>query len=501
MARTALTRSSVVRPEFVARLARATAALALVAWGALVFLAADPIYRVEALLASIVTFGALLGFLLWRPPPGRESFRLAGVLVALQAFLGAGAPVLVAPTSLGLRPTPEAFTFAVIACTLFSSAFLVGVWLVSGGIRPPRPLVSTSGPMPTVALFLAMSTAGVALINGVRPTLALGILPLIVFNMSLLIPLFTAHYLLRGTGKFVLALLLGVQVAVSFSSSMLGVAAFALRDVWLTHSLLGKRFPWTLGAAAIMAFVVVNPAKHLFRQAVSETSGPIDYSEAAALWSTAVEETWLPSAGRSESGREEAFKATTSRVDQNGLAAHVYSMVPARRPFAGGRTYEDIPLILIPRVLYPDKPTSQGYLRTRWTVEIGIQHSQTLNETAYSIPAYAEAYWNFGWLGVVSVPLLFGIFVGLILRINVPDPVARAGWTVLVVTYCTVFVDMMIWVFPLALIAIASAPLVSFYTGLGRYKMKKSPTKLGEHEARGRTEPPERFSMNAKRTG
>jgi hypothetical protein len=450
------------------------AAVAIIAWGALAFLYADPIYGVEAVLASIVTLGALLWLLLWRPPPGRESFRLAGVLVALQAFVGAGAPVLVAPTTLGLRPTTEAFTFAVVACTLFSGAFLLGVWVVSGGVKPAKPLASTSGPTPMVALFLAVCTAGVALFNGLRPTLTLGILPLVVFNMSLFIPLFTAQYLLRGTGKIALGLLLGVQVALSFYSSMLGVAAFALRDVWLTHSLVGKRFPWTVGAAVLMAFIVVNPAKALFRQAASEASGPLDFAEAASLWSSALEQTWQPAESRKASGREDALKATTSRVDQNGLAAHVYSMVPSRRPFAEGRTYEDIPLMLIPRVLYPDKPTSRGYTRSRWTIEIGIQDSQTRNETSYSIPAYAEAYWNFGWPGVVGVPLLFGLFVGLILRINVADPIARAGWTVLVVTYCTAFLDMLVWILPVALIAIASAPLVSVYCGLGRYRIKKT---------------------------
>jgi hypothetical protein len=140
--------------------------------------------------------------------------------------------------------------------------------------------------------------------------------------------------------------------------------------------------------------------------------------------------------------------------------------------------------MLVPRVLYPDKPTSQGYTRSRWTVEIGIQNPRTLDTTAYSIPAYAEAYWNFGWLGVAGVPFLLGVFVGLILRINVADPIARAGWTVLVVTTCTAFLDMLVWVLPVAVIAIVSAPLVNFYSGLGRYRIKKTPM----------------FGLNAKRT-
>jgi hypothetical protein len=276
--------------------------------------------------------------------------------------------------------------------------------------------------------------------------------------------------------------MLGVQLALSFYSSMLSVAAFALRDVWLTYSLLGKRFPWSLGAVIIAAFLIVNPAKALFRQAAT---GPLDFGEAAALWSTSLEQTWQPELGRKGTAREDALKATSSRVDQNGVAAHVYSMVPSRKPFAYGRTYEDIPLMLVPRVLYPDKPTSQGYTRSRWTVEIGIQNPRTLDTTAYSIPAYAEAYWNFGWLGVAGVPLLLGLVVGLILRINVADPIARAGWTVLVVTSCTGFLDMLIWIVPVAIIAIVSAPLVSFYSGLGRYRIKKPPM----------------FGLNAKRTG
>ena len=129
----------------------------------------------------------------------------------------------------------------------------------------------------------------------------------------------------------------------------------------------------------------------------------------------------------------------------------------------------------MPRVLYPNKPTTQGHTRSRWSIEIGIQNPRSLETTAYAIPAHAEAYWNFGWVGVAAVPLLLGILVGLILRINIADPVARAGWTVLVVTSCTIFMDMLIWIVPLAVIAIVSAPLVSVYSGLGRFRIKRTP--------------------------
>jgi hypothetical protein len=452
---------------------RAAAALVVVGWGAIAFLGADPIYGVPAILASIVVLAGLVGFLLWRPNPGREPMRLMGVLVCLQTFLSAGYPVLQEPNpSAGLRPTTESFTFAPVAAVLFSGAFLGGAWLVTGALKPPKPLTPTSGPTPTVGLFLALVTALSMLYTGLRPTLALGMIPNVLLNMSLLIPLFTAQYLLRGTGKLALGLLLGVQILLTFFSSMLGIAAFALRDVWLTHVLLGKKFPWSVGVAIIAAFVIINPAKVIFRQAAS---GSLDFGEAAGQWSSALEQTWEPELGRRGSAREEAFKATSSRLDQNGVAAHVYSTVPSRKPFAYGRTYEDIPLLLVPRVLYPNKPTTQGHTRSRWGIEIGIQNPRSIDTTAYAIPAHAEAYWNFGWVGVVAVPFLLGVFVGLILRINVTDPIARAGWTVLVVTSCTIFMDMLVWVVPLAVIAIVSAALVTIYSGLGRFRIKKTP--------------------------
>jgi hypothetical protein len=480
---TSVATGAVKQAQLVVPAFRAVAALVVVAWGVIAFLAADPIYGVAAIVASIAVLGGLVAFLLWTPSPGREPTRLVGVLVCLQTFLSSGYPILQEPTpSAGMRPTTESFTFAPVAAALFSGAFLGGVWLVTGALKPPKPLNSTSGPTPTVGLTLALITAGSMLYTGLRPSLALGMIPNILFNMSLLIPLFTAQYLLRGTGKLALGLLLGVQLALTFFSSMLGIAAFALRDVWLTYVLLGKKFPWSVGVAIIAAFVIINPAKVIFRQAAS---GSLDFAEAAAQWSSALEQTWEPELGRKGSAREEALKATSSRLDQNGVAAHVYSTVPARRPFAYGRTYEDIPLLLVPRVLYPNKPTTQGHTRSRWSIEIGIQNPRSIDTTAYAIPAHAEAYWNFGWLGVAAVPFLLGLFVGLILRINVTDPIARAGWTVLVVTSCTIFMDMLIWIVPLAVIAIVSAALVTVYSGLGRFRTKKTPM----------------FGLNAKRTG
>ncbi len=68
---------------------------------------------------------------------------------------------------------------------------------------------------------------------------------------------------------------------------------------------------------------------------------------------------------------------------------------------------------MIPRVLWPEKP-----IITRFGAELNAQYyyvpyedsSQTSSSTA---PTYsAEAYWNYGPLGVVIVSILLGLVIG-----------------------------------------------------------------------------------------
>jgi hypothetical protein len=446
-------------------------------WAFVAFALADSLYGPMAIVASIATVAASVATYLWKPAEGREPVRVVGLMVLVQTFLSAGMSVIreVDRATAHSRPSPEAYTFATVSSVVFTFCFLAGLWIGAPGPskKLPDPVTSSSGPTQSNIMILGLIASAVSISIALGLGRQLGVLPTILFNTSLTVPLFTAHYLMKGGSRVPLYIALFVQVILAIYSSMLGLAVLAIRDVLLTYVALRKRVPWGVVAVSIAAFLILNPAKALFRQQVSE-SGPVTFDQALVIWQESLADTWSTQTIERTEARDGALKTTTERLDYNWLSAHVYSVVPDRIPYQIGRTYEDVPLLLVPRVLYPEKPTSQGRTRSRWLIELGVQSSSSIDTVAISLPASAEAYWNFGWLGVFVVGVVLGLCVGSLFRIRIADPLGRVAWTVLVATTCTFFLDMVVWMVPQIVIAAISVPLVNFYCGLGRSRLKRS---------------------------
>jgi hypothetical protein len=446
-------------------------------WAFVAFALADSLYGPMAIVASIATVAASVAVYLWKPAEGREPVRVVGLMVLVQTFLSAGMSVIreVDRATAHSRPSPEAYTFATVSSVVFTFCFLAGLWIGAPGPskKLPDPLTSSSGPTQSNILILGVITSAVTMVTSLGAGRSLGVLPMILFNTSLTLPLFTAHYLMKGGSRLPLYLSLFVQVVLAIYTSMLGLAILSIRDILLTYVALRKRVPWAVVAISVAAFLILNPAKALFRQQVSD-SGPITFEQALVVWQDSLTDTWSTQTIERTEARDGALRTTAERLDYNWLSAHVYSVVPDRIPYQLGRTYEDVPLLLVPRILYPDKPTSQGRTRSRWLIELGVQSSSSTDTVAISLPASAEAYWNFGWLGVFVVGTTLGLSVGALFRVRIADPLGRVAWTVLVATTCTFFLDMVVWLVPQIVIALICVPLVTFYCGLGRTKLKRS---------------------------
>lgn len=82
-----------------------------------------------------------------------------------------------------------------------------------------------------------------------------------------------------------------------------------------------------------------------------------------------------------------------------------------------GNSLDEFWMVMVPRVLWPDKP-----IMTRFGTELNAQYyyvpGQIRPQTSASIaPTYsAEAYWNYGPLGVVFVSLVVGLGIGWFTR-------------------------------------------------------------------------------------
>lgn len=442
------------------------------AWTLFAFLRHDPYYDEAALFASAAMLFGAVWFLRWHPTPDWEPLRIVGFAVYAQAFISSGLSV-VNPVDLSrwmFTPSPWAFSFATTSTFAFTSMFMMGVVIAMAFFRPKAERPGDFHLPDWLAWALAIATSAYTLAStfGLGLLARLGNAPTIVFKTTLVIALLLATQLVhKRSMRLPLMLIFSAQFVGMLVSSMLGALLLPARDFILTYFQLRKPFPWKIALALGALVLLLNPAKHAVRSQLGRDGGsnPRGFAtteRAVEAWGDAFEQTWTLDASTSTDA-ERHLRTTLSRLDYNWASALVYTLVPRALPYEGGRTYEDIPLILIPRAVYPDKPGSNDYFRTRWTTRLGVQTWESAKRTSIAIPASGEAYWNFGWAGVLVVPLILGLAVGGLIYLTPAHPVGRAAYLVVLATSLTSFLDMLVWHIPQFVTVAITAVLIRLY--------------------------------------
>lgn len=93
-----------------------------------------------------------------------------------------------------------------------------------------------------------------------------------------------------------------------------------------------------------------------------------------------------------------------------------------------GNSFDNIGTVLIPRVLWPDKPvfiTGKEFARIV---------SGPDSENSVSPGLFAEAYWNFGWLGIFGIMVPFGVILTFLSNYNL-TMLRRQDWLFLPVVF------------------------------------------------------------------
>jgi hypothetical protein len=106
---------------------------------------------------------------------------------------------------------------------------------------------------------------------------------------------------------------------------------------------------------------------------------------------------------------ESQLTATVSRSSLLNMAGVIVDKTPSIVPYQHGASYPLLLKNLIPRVLWPDKPTVNA-ANQFFQVEYGLTDESHLSDVSIACGFEAEGYMNFGWAGVIGI----GLFVGII---------------------------------------------------------------------------------------
>ena len=99
---------------------------------------------------------------------------------------------------------------------------------------------------------------------------------------------------------------------------------------------------------------------------------------------------------------------------------------PSARPFLNGKTYWDVPVQLIPRVLWPDKPHS-GIATQELCLYYDIQSEEQQRGTVVSVGQIAEGWANGGFLGIAFAAIFMGLIFATASRVGIPNQPTLVG--------------------------------------------------------------------------
>jgi len=209
----------------------------------------------------------------------------------------------------------------------------------------------------------------------------------------------------------------------------------------------------------------LNPAKHVFRHlAASEgVSRELTWEQITSFWAEALITTWQPAMGQKDAAMD-SVEVTATRIANAPAGVPAFELVPGVLPFEQGKTYESIPYVLIPRILYPEKMDTREMSRSVWTVKLGVNSWEGTESSNVSIPTPAEAYWNFGWTGVFAIPLLMGGAIALLMMLAPKDVIGNAAYVVFVAFSLGEFNDMLMTKVPSIPALLVGAVLVRLFT-------------------------------------
>ncbi len=232
--------------------------------------------------------------------------------------------------------------------------------------------------MGIMSTFVISRMWGLRLLNSAQMTL------FVLCLISYLILIFSTMYLIGGISMTALALIAytSARRKVPIIAISLFVAIVSLLHVGKSEM---RRIYWDPD---------INPNKDA--PVTSLTDLPAFYTE------------WV---GYSLAAKEhETSQETVTIFDRASLIQMIcmsVNKVPDEKPYLYGDSYVDIPALIIPRFLWPDKPSSL-MANIRLAVYFNLVSEDSIFSVSIAFGPLAEAYINFGYIGVG----LFGFLMG-----------------------------------------------------------------------------------------
>lgn len=177
-----------------------------------------------------------------------------------------------------------------------------------------------------------------------------------------------------------------------------------------------KQAPFKLAAIFVLLAILITPTKHIYRGQIN-FGAEQDYMELGAVidvWKYSFDKVW---SGESTNRKEDAGDQLVSRINYLAVLSAVVYRVPAEVPYSNGDTWAAAVKNFVPRAIWRDKPALTEVTNDYFNDQLGFQSELNARTTTLAFPLVADAYWAWGWVGVIISGLLLGAYTGIIERL------------------------------------------------------------------------------------
>jgi hypothetical protein len=194
-------------------------------------------------------------------------------------------------------------------------------------------------------------------------------------------------------------------------NASLGTIVVPLLLIGVADISLNRKLSWKMIALAACMIVFLQPGKGVIRREMNRGRVGEGMTDALAKWAEVSVSGWSDVfAGRTP--LSEQLSATASRSSLLTMTGLILEKTPERVPYQLGTEYPLLVENLIPRVLWPEKP-SVNVANRFFQVQYGLTDARGLQQVSIACGFEAEGYMNFGWAGVLAVGLLVGAALGI----------------------------------------------------------------------------------------
>jgi hypothetical protein len=309
-------------------------------------------------------------------------------------------------------PSSEAITTTLTCCILALVALQAGYYFAAAKLHVKPRLLSFQSSTRRLFVFAVASVIGSLLIATgtiVVGADALQAVTVIVSGDLGIALLGLLHYrtLLRRWQSYFAYVLVAAFALTGLVGGMTEAALQPLL-IWLLCRWSAKRrVPTTLSAVIVVMFFVLQPVKGAYRAETWFGRPTLSFGDKLAFYNRLVSDYWTGVETPSDVGTDVRRSAST-RLTLLMSTARFVELTPSQFDYKHGETVSYVFYSFIPRLLWHEKPVAQVANKVM-PVEYGMQSERSTRTTMFGVGHIAEAYVNFGLVGILPLFLVLGM--------------------------------------------------------------------------------------------